>query len=92
MGLKSAGRLQARRNFGSADRPAEAVALHRVHAGGAQEQLLVGGFDAFGGDLHAEAAAEADDGVHDGGGVGAFSIERTKLRSILSLSNGKRRR
>src|SRR5207342_656481 len=63
VGLKSARCLQARRNFGNADRPPKAVALHGVHAGGTQEQLLVGGFDAFGGDLHSEATAEADDRV-----------------------------
>ena len=70
MGLESVRRVQARGDLGDGHRPAEAVALHGMHAGGAQEQLLVGGLDAFGGHLHAEAAAEADDGVHDRGGVG----------------------
>src|SRR6187397_986510 len=69
VGLKSACCLQARRNFGNTDRPPEAVALHGVHPGRTQEQLLVGRFDAFGGDLHSEATAEADDRVHNGGGV-----------------------
>ena len=69
MGLKSARYLKARRNLGNAARPSEAVALHGVHAGRTQEQLLVGRFDTFGGDLHSEATAEADDRVHDGGGV-----------------------
>ena len=57
---------------------AEAEALHRMHAGGAQEQLLVGGLDAFGGDLHAEAAAEADDRVDDGRGVGGLLDRRAR--------------
>src|SRR5579871_1604765 len=48
---------------------AEAVALHLVDAGGAQEQMLLGGLHAFGGDLHAQPAAEADDGMDDSGGV-----------------------
>src|SRR4026207_1312612 len=34
--LKSARRLQTRRDFGNADWTSEAVALHGVHAGGAQ--------------------------------------------------------
>ena len=49
---------------------AEAVALQRMHAGGAQEQMLLGGLDALGRHLHAEPAAEAHDRMHDGGGVG----------------------
>src|SRR5512144_2085455 len=69
VGLKSARHLEACRNFGNADRPPKTVALHGMHAGGTQEQLLVGRFDAFGGDLHSEATAEADDRVHDGGGI-----------------------
>ncbi len=73
--------------------PAEAVALHRVHAGGAQEQMLLGVLHALGGHPHAQPAAEADDGVHDGGGVGRrLDADARSLKSILSLSNGKRRR
>ena len=53
-------------------RPAETVALHGMHAGRAQEQLLVGGLHAFRRHLHAEAAAEADHRVHDGCGVGGL--------------------
>jgi len=67
--LKSARRLETRRDFGNADWTSEAVALHGVHAGGTQKQLLVGRFDAFGSNLHSEATAEADDRVHNGGGV-----------------------
>ena len=86
------GRGEPRRDLARRAGFAEPVALHRVHAGGAQEQMLLGGFDAFGGDLHAQSAAEADDGVDDRGGVRRFFDQRTKLESILSLSNGKRRR
>ena len=43
-----------------------------MHAGGAQEQLLVGGLHAFRRYLHAQAAAEADHRVHDGRGIGGF--------------------
>ena len=51
---------------------AEAVALHRMHAGGAQEEMLLGGLDAFRRHLHAQTAAEADHGVDDGRGIGRF--------------------
>src|SRR5262249_26173009 len=54
--------------FGAAG-AAEAVALHHVHAGRAQEELLLGRLDAFGGHLHAETAAEADHGVDDRGRI-----------------------
>ena len=50
-------------------RPAEAIALHRMDAGGAQEQMLFRILHAFGGHPHAETAAETDDGVHDRGRV-----------------------
>ena len=43
-----------------------------MHAGGAQEQVLLGGLHAFRRHLHAEAAAEADHGVHDRRGVGGL--------------------
>ena len=66
------GRGEAIVDLGRAHRPAEAVALHRMHAGGAQEQMLVGGLDAFRGHLHAETAAEADDGMNDGRSVGGL--------------------
>src|SRR5262249_41268353 len=59
--LRVEARLQRRLGVGLA----EAIALHEVDAGGAQEQVLLGGLHALGRHLHAEAAAEADDGVHD---------------------------
>src|SRR5438270_12431838 len=40
-------------------RPAEAEALERMNAGGAQEQMLLGGFHAFRRDFHAEPPPEA---------------------------------
>src|SRR4029453_2449116 len=84
-----AGRLQTRADFGDRDRPAEAIALHRVNAGGAQEELLVGGFHAFGGDLHAEAAAQADDCMHDRCGVGC-SLDRSYETAVdFQLVEGK---
>ena len=47
-----------------------------MHAGRAQEQLLIGGFHPFRGHLHAKAAAKTDDGVHDGCGIsGLFDRE-----------------
>ena len=58
---------------------AETITLHRVHAGRAQKQVLLGSFDAFGGDFHAEPATEAHDGMDDRGGVCGASIECTKL-------------
>jgi hypothetical protein len=73
--------LQARADFGDRDRPAEAIALHRVNAGGAQEQLLVGGLHAFGGYLHAETAAQADDGMHDRCGIGG-SFDRSHETAV----------
>jgi len=85
VGLKSACCLQARRNFGNADRPPEAVALHGVHPGRTQEQLLVGRFDAFGGDLHSEATAEADDRVHDRGGIGCGLDGSRDVAGLLEL-------
>src|SRR6202030_3289578 len=51
---------------------AEAITLHRMHAGGAQEEMLLRRFDAFRGDLHAETAAETDHGMNDGCGVRRF--------------------
>src|SRR5215208_1125731 len=61
-------------------RLAVAEALHGVNAGGAQEQCLLGGFHPFRGDLHAETAPEADDGVHNGGGVrGGFDARGEAL-------------
>src|SRR5439155_17500250 len=47
------------------DWPAEEVALHLVAAPLGQVGQLVGGLDAFGGDLEAEAVAEGDDGGDD---------------------------
>src|SRR5262249_4477222 len=49
--------------------PAEAEALEAVDAGGAQEEMLLGGLDPFGRDLHAETAAEAHHRVDDGRGI-----------------------
>ena len=40
-----------------------------MDAGCAQEELLLGGLDALGRDLHAEAAAETDHGMDDRRGV-----------------------
>src|SRR6185295_14923631 len=60
---------------------AETVALQRVHAGGAQEELLLGGLDAFRRHLHAEAATERHDRVHDGSCVGR-GLDRAHERSI----------
>jgi hypothetical protein len=57
--------LQARADFSDRYRPAEAEALHRMDAGRAQEELLVGRFHALRRNLHAETAAEADDCVDD---------------------------
>ena len=71
------------------DRLAEAIALHAMHAGGAQEQLLVGGFHAFGRHLHAEAAAEADDRVHDRGGVRGFFDREDEAAVDLELVEGE---
>ncbi len=64
---------------------AEPVALQRMHAGGPQEQVLLGGLDALGGHLHAEAAAEADHRVHDGGGVGRPFDRAHEARIDLEL-------
>src|SRR6185295_12215163 len=88
-GLKCFRCLQARRNFGDAYRPPEAKALHRVHARGTQEKLLVGCFDAFGRDFHAEAAAEADDGVHDGCGIGRLLDRADETAVDLEFVEGE---
>src|SRR5262249_58057634 len=53
-------------------RPAEAEALERMHAGSAQEQMLLSGLDAFRGDVHAEPAPQAHDGMDDGRGIGGI--------------------
>lgn len=67
----------------------EAVALHGVHAGGTQERLLVGCFDTFGSNLHSEATAEADDRVHDGGGVRSLLDRPHEAAVNLELVEGK---
>src|SRR5437660_7546534 len=43
-----------------------------MHAGGAQEQMLLGRLDPLRRHLHAETAAEADHGMDDGGGIGGL--------------------
>src|SRR6266536_4012178 len=56
-------------------RPPETEALERMNAGGAQEQMLLGGLHALRRDFHAEPASETDDGVDDRRGIGgAFDI------------------
>src|SRR5437763_13850182 len=57
---------EASSNVGCGTGAAEAVSLHGVNACRAQKELLLGGFDAFSGDLHAEPAAEAHHRMHDG--------------------------
>src|SRR5918911_4354298 len=47
------------------DGPAEAKALQRVHAGRAQEEMLLCGFDAFGRHFHPQSAPEAHDRMDD---------------------------
>src|SRR6185312_9285315 len=54
------------------DRLAKTVALHGMHTGRAQEKLLVGGFDSLGGHLHPETAAQADNGMDNGGRIGGL--------------------
>ena len=63
-----------------------------MNVGGAQEELLVGRLHAFCGDLHVEAAAEADNRVDDGRGIGGLLDREHETASILSLSKGKRRK
>ncbi len=69
MGLKSARCLEACRDFGNADRPPKAVALHGMHTAARRKSCWSARFDAFGGDLHSEATTKADDRVHNGGGI-----------------------
>src|SRR5262245_48762107 len=71
-GQKCPRRLQAPADFSDRHWPAEAEAPHRMSAGRAQEELLVGRLHAFRRDLHAETAAEADDRVDDGRGIGGL--------------------
>src|SRR5437764_2177228 len=59
-------------DLGGGYRSTEAKALHRMHAGGAQKQMLLGRLDALRRHLHAETAAEADHGMDDGGGIGGL--------------------
>src|SRR3974390_2260876 len=68
-GLNDSFRLQVGSDLGCGHRLAEAVALHKVHAGGEQEQVLVSGLDVFRRYFRAEAATEAYHRVHDRGGV-----------------------
>jgi hypothetical protein len=67
--LNDSFRLQVGGDLGCGHRLAEAVALHKVHAGGEQEQVLVSGLDVFRRYFRAEAATEAFHRVHDRGGV-----------------------
>src|SRR5262249_11966427 len=82
-------RGEAMIDLGRGHRPAEAVALHRMHAGGAQEQMLFGGPDAFRRHLHAEAAAEADDGMNDRRGIGSLLDRAHETRIDLELVERK---
>ena len=86
------GRGDARADVGGRTWAAEAIALHRMDAGGAQEQMLLGVLHALRGDAHAETATEADDRVHNGGGVRRGFDAAHEARIDLELSNGKRRR
>src|SRR6202034_3703075 len=63
----------------------EAKTLHLVHAGGAQEQVLLGGLDALGRYAHAETAAEADHGVNDSRGIRRFLDRAHEARVDLEL-------
>src|SRR5271155_1669509 len=63
----------------------EAITLHLVHAGGAQEQVLLGGLDALGRYPHAETAAEADHGVDDSCSVRRFLDRAHEARVDLEL-------
>src|SRR5215467_14022823 len=56
---------EPRADLGGGAGPPKAEALHGVDAGGAQEQMLLGGLHALGGHLHAEATAEAHHRMHD---------------------------
>src|SRR5215467_6340957 len=65
-------RTRMRQSFadlGGGPGAAETEALHGVNAGGAQEQVLLGGLHALRRHLHAETAAEAHHRMHDRGGV-----------------------
>src|SRR5476651_1133027 len=53
---EGAGRLEVCADIGRAARFAEAETLHEMHAGGAQEQVLLGVLDAFRRHLHAQSA------------------------------------
>ena len=68
------------------------VALHGMHAGGAQEQMLIGSLDAFRRHFHAETAAEADDGMNDGRGIGGLLDRAHETRIDLELVEWKTRR
>src|SRR5690348_17862994 len=85
----SLGRGEAMVDLGCCHWPAEAVALHRMHAGGAQEQMLIGGLNAFRRHLHAETAAEADDGMNDGRSIGGLLDRAHETRIDLELVEWK---
>src|SRR6185369_12104243 len=75
--------------FGGAAGAAKAEALHGVDAGGAQEQVLLGGFHALGGHLHAETTAEAHHGMHNRGRVGCALDREHEAPVDLELVEGE---
>ena len=71
---------------------AEQEALQLVAADRLQEALLLGGLHALGRDGEPERAAQMHDRVHQDALSPVVSIDSRKERSILILSNAKRRR
>ena len=86
------GGSDARADVGGRTRPAEAIALHGMDAGGAQEQMLFRILHAFGSHPHAETAAETDNGVHDRGRVGRRLDAAHEARIDLELVERDRRK
>jgi len=78
------------RHIGAFQRSREQVALHRMDAGGRDEFLVLDGLDASATTLSPSAQPYADDRVDDRR-IDVEPTFDTKLRSILILSNGKRR-
>jgi hypothetical protein len=78
--------------LGRGTRPAEQITLRVRAAGGAHEQKLVAGFDAFGNGVDAEIPAETRDRRHDRRAVVALGEFVQKDRSIFILSNGNMRK
>src|SRR5690348_5542055 len=81
-------RLEPCSDFRGRHRLSETIALHRMHAGGAQEKMLVRRLHPFGCHFHAETAAEADDRMHDRGGIGGFFDRRDEALVDLELVEG----